>query len=139
MQISKNISYKEAVYSNTASKLGIDNTPSPATLERMKLVANKVFQPIREHFGVPIKVTSFYRSPKLNKAVGGSKTSQHVLGEAMDLKGTNGVTNKQIYDFIKSNLEFDQLIWEYGTDKEPSWVHVSYRKGKNRKQTLRIK
>lgn len=139
MQISKNISYKEAVYSNTASKLGIDNTPSPATLERMKLVANKVFQPIREHFGVPIKVTSFYRSPKLNKAVGGSKTSQHVLGEAMDLKGTNGVTNKQIYDFIKSNLEFDQLIWEYGTDKEPSWVHVSYRKGRNRKQTLRIK
>lgn len=139
MQISKNISYKEAVYSNTASKLGIDNTPSPATLERMKLVANKVFQPIREHFGVPIKVTSFYRSPKLNKAVGGSKTSQHVLGEAMDLKGTNGVTNKQIYDFIKSNLEFDQLIWEYGTDKEPSWVHVSYKKGKNRKQTLRIK
>lgn len=139
--LSRNLSYQEGVISRTAIVKGINNIPSDEVLQRMKLTANKVFQPVRDYFNKPIRVSSFYRSLELNKEVGGSKTSQHITGEAMDIQGTNGITNKEIFDYIKNNLEFDQLIWEYGTTKEPAWVHVSYRgsgRGKNRKQILYI-
>lgn len=137
--ISKHISYKEAVRSNTAKRRGIDNTPSGLELEAMINVAEKVFEPLREHFGCPILINSFFRSIKLNKAIGGSSRSQHCKGEAMDLDDTlGGVKNSEIWAYIKNNLEFDQLIWEFGDTEEPNWVHVSLKlNGENRKQCLR--
>lgn len=140
--ISQFISYSEAVDSATAIRNGIDNTPSPVILLNMKAVGENVHTPLRKHFGVPIYVTSFYRCPALNKLVGGSTTSQHVLGEAMDIVSrTQGVTNAMLFHWIVANLQFDQIIWEFGTDDEPQWVHVSFkRNGKNRrKKTKAIK
>jgi len=136
-KISKHISYKEATRSNTAIRKGINNTPDGDQLIAMKLVAEKVFEPMREHFGKPIRINSFLRVSALNVAVGGSKSSQHCKGEAIDMDGLNGLTNKEIFNYIKDNLDFDQLIWEYGTDKEPDWVHVSYSANGNRKQILK--
>jgi len=136
--ISKHITYKEATNSNTAIRRGIKNIPNNKQLAAMKLVAEKVFEPLRTHFNTPIRINSFFRCYDLNKAIGGSTTSQHEQGEAIDMDATNGVTNKQLYDYIRDNLEYDQLIWEFGTDKEPDWVHVSYNSdGKNRKQQLK--
>ena len=136
--ISKHISYREATRSNTAIRFGINNHPSSKVLDTMRLTANKIFEPIRKHFGVPIYVSSFYRSWVLNKKLGGSKTSSHVLGEAIDLDDVlGGVTNSEMFYWIKDNLDFDQLIWEYGSDFEPNWIHVSYRKGSNRNQVLK--
>lgn len=135
--ISKYISYAEATKSQTAIRLGIDNTPDAETLERMKLVGRMVFDVVREHFGVRIYISSFYRSKAVNsKTKGSSKTSQHVTGEAIDIDADvlGGVTNVEIFEFIKKNLDFDQLIWEYGDEKSPAWVHVSYKKEGNRKQ-----
>lgn len=136
-KISKHISYKEATRSNTAIRKGINNTPDGDQLIAMKLVAEKVFEPMREHFGKPIRINSFLRVSALNVAVGGSKSSQHCKGEAIDMDGLNGLTNREIFNYIKDNLDFDQLIWEYGTDKEPDWVHVSYSANGNRKQILK--
>ncbi len=144
MKISEHLSLIEVSTSDTAKRLGIDNTPKGDHLENLKLLAEKVFEPIRAHFGKPIKLSSGYRSKALNESIpGSSKTSQHCTGEALDLDQDNagtGVTNKQVFDYIKDNLEFDQLIWEYGTDANPDWVHVSYEStGKQRKQILRCK
>ena len=137
--VSKNISYKEATHSTTAKRLGIDNTPNAEQFSNMVYVAENVFQPIREHFGVPIYVSSFFRSEGLNRAIKGSVNSTHIKGEAMDLDADvfEGVTNAQIFEYIKNNLEFDQLIWEFGTDENPAWVHVSLSKRNNRKQVLK--
>lgn len=139
MDVSPHVSYKEAVYSDTAKRLGIINIPDFEQLSKMVIVANEIFEPVRNHFGVPIYVSSFFRSIELNKVIGGSKTSQHVLGEAMDIDADKygKITNKQIFNFIKDNLEFDQLIWEFGTDDEPNWVHVSFKEGNNRHQILK--
>lgn len=140
MKLSKNLSLSEVSKSNTATRLGIDNTPSGEHLENIKFLAENIFQPIRDHFGKPIFVSSGYRSEKLNKAIGGASSSQHCKGEALDLDNdaTNDPTNKEIFDYIKDNLEFDQLIWEFGTDKNPNWVHVSVKaNGQNRKQILK--
>ena len=125
--ISKHITYAEAIHSNTAKRRGIDNTPSPVHVETMKVTAAKIFEPLREFVGGPIKVTSMYRSPALNEAIGGSKTSQHMKGQAMDLDDVYGFkTNAEMYHWIKENLNFDQMIWEFGTDTNPNWIHVSY-------------
>jgi hypothetical protein len=113
--------------------------PTPEHIENFKKLAENIFQPIRDHFGAPIHLSSGYRSAALNKAVGGSSSSQHCKGEAIDIDmdGT-AITNKQIFDFIKANLNFDQLIWEFGTDANPDWVHVSYNSdGAQRKQILK--
>lgn len=136
VNISKHISYDEAVASVTGERLGIKNIPNVKVLENMKQTAEKIFEPLRDHFNVPILIISFYRCPSLNKAVGGSKTSQHVTGEAMDLRGTGAVGNADIFHYIKSNIVFDQMIWEFGNDDEPSWVHVSF-SNKPRKQILK--
>ena len=136
--ISKYITYQEAVTSQTAIRKGIDNTPNSNALINMQLLGIRVFDVVREHFKKPIRVSSFYRSLLLNNAVGGSRTSQHVTGEAIDIQATKGFTNSQIFHYIKDNLEFDQLIWEYGTKENPAWVHVSYKKSGNRKQVLYI-
>lgn len=140
MKISKNVSYSEAIRSNTAKRLGLDNTPNKYHYINMKILCEKVFEPLRLHFANPIRISSMFRGKALNKAVGGSKTSQHCKGEAMDIQGTNGVSNAELYYFIRDNLDFDQLIWEYGTNEEPAWVHVSYTDSRqNRKQTLKIR
>ena len=139
MQLSKNLALAEVIRSETAERKEISNMPTPEHIENFKKLAENVFQPIREHFGVPIHISSGYRSKALNTAVGGSLSSQHCQGEAIDIDmdGTS-ITNKQIFDFIKENLNFDQMIWEFGTDANPDWVHVSYEStGKQRKQILK--
>ena len=137
--ISKNISYKEGVYSNTAIRRGIDNDPNEEQLENMKLIANEVFEPLRVWVGGPIKINSFFRSPELNTAIGGSKTSQHCKGQAMDIDDTFGkATNAEMYHWIKEHMDFDQMIWEFGDDDNPNWVHVSYvSPEKNRNRCLK--
>ena len=140
-RISKHITYKEAIHSRTAKKLGIKNEPNEVQLKNMKLLASKIFEPLREYVGGPIKVSSFFRSKAVNKALGGSKTSQHVLGLAIDLDDVYGFkTNAEMFNWIKENLSFDQLIWEFGNDENPDWIHVSYvSEEKNRKEILRAK
>jgi len=125
--ISKHVSYKEGTYSITATRLGLDNTPNNKQLTNMELVAERVFEPLREWVGGPIKVNSFFRGSKLNKAIGGAKKSQHMKGQAMDIDDNYGnATNAEMYHWIKDNLDFDQLIWEFGDDDNPNWLHVSY-------------
>jgi hypothetical protein len=133
-RISKHISYKEAVGSNYAKQKGIKNKPNEDQVENMKLLAEKVFEPLREWVGCPIRVNSMFRSLELNTALKGSKTSSHMKGEAMDITSMGGKSNLEMFHWIKDNLEFDQLIWEFG--KEPKWLHVSYSAVKNRKQIL---
>ena len=125
--ISKHISDREGVYSTTATRRGIDNTPNKEHLDNMKLLAEKIFEPLRKWVGGPIRINSFYRGPELNKAIGGSSKSQHCKGQAMDIDD-NGChkTNAEMYAWIKGNVEFDQMIWEFGDDDNPNWVHVSY-------------
>lgn len=136
-QISKHITLDEATKSPTAIRNGIDNVPSIEVTKNMILVATKCFEPLREWHCAPIRINSFYRCEELNKLVKGSATSQHVTGQAIDMDA--GDDNKKIFDWCKENLEFDQLIWEYGTELNPDWVHISYKKEGNRKQILYIK
>nr|DAK56640.1 MAG TPA: peptidase [Bacteriophage sp.] len=137
--ISEHITYKEATASNKAKQLGISNTPNEKELRAMKLLADKVFEPLRKWYGKPIQVTSFFRSAKINKAIGGvqkgNSVSQHTTGQAADIDTVSD--NKKLFDYIKDNLPFDQLIWEYGNDANPDWIHVSYSEIRNRKQVLR--
>jgi zinc D-Ala-D-Ala carboxypeptidase len=137
--ISKHISEKEATKSVTALRLGIDNTPNGDSISNMKLVAEMVFEPLRQWVGGPIKINSFYRSPALNEAIGGSSKSQHCQGRAMDIDDVYGYkTNKEMFDWIKNNLDFDQMIYEFGNEENPDWVHVSYfSEDKNRNRILK--
>lgn len=140
MNLSKNCTLAEATKSATAIKYGIDNNPDDQQLANMKLAAQDLFQKVRDHFDHPIAITSFFRSPELNSRIGGSKTSQHCKGMAIDMDADvyRGMTNAEIFHYIKDNLDFDQLIWEYGTDSNPDWVHASYVAGANRKQVLKV-
>lgn len=133
--ISKHITFDEATNSPTAMRFGINNNPDSVTFERMKLVANKCFEPLREWYGKPIRINSFYRSQALNVKVGGSATSQHCKGEAIDISAGSKVENKKLFDWICANLDFDQCINEY----DFTWVHISYKAKGNRKQILVIK
>ena len=133
-RISKHISYKEAVGSNYAKQKGIKNKPNEEQVENMKLLAEEVFEPLREWVDAPIKVNSMFRSLELNTALKGSKTSSHLKGEAMDITSMGGKSNLEMFHYIKDNLCFDQLIWEFG--KEPKWLHVSFNKDNNRQQVL---
>ena len=125
--ISKHISDREGVYSTTATRKGLANKPDQFQLANMKLLAEKVFEPLREWVGGPIRINSFFRCKALNKAIGGSTSSQHCKGQAMDIDdGGCKKTNAEMYEWIKKNLDFDQMIWEFGDEKNPNWVHVSY-------------
>jgi len=125
--ISNHISYKEGTHSNTATRRNIDNIPDDYQLANMNAVALNIFEPLREWAGGPIKINSFFRSPDLNTAIGGSSKSQHCEGRAIDIDDTFGhKTNAEMYNYIKENLNFDQLIWEFGNDTNPDWVHVSF-------------
>ena len=139
MQLSTHLALAEVMRSETAKRKGISNMPTPEHIENFKKLAENVFEPIREHFGKPIHLSSGYRSAALNKAVGGASSSQHCKGEAIDIDmdGTD-IKNAEIFNFIKDNVNFDQLIWEFGTDTNPDWVHVSYNSdGAQRKQILK--
>ena len=137
-KISNHISYKEATRSNTALRRGIENIPDVEELENMKLIAEKVFEPLRKWVGGPIKINSFYRSPELNVAIGGSKKSQHCHGQAIDIDDTYGHrSNASMFHHLRYSLDYDQIIWEFGDDKNPAWVHVSYvSEEKNRHRCL---
>ena len=136
MQLTKNFTLEELTRSSKAKALRIDNSPNAEQLSNLKALAENILQPLRDGLGFPIKITSGLRVPALNKAVKGSRTSQHIYGEAADIKVLG--KNKIIFDWIVENLDFDQIIWEFGTDAEPSWVHVSYKKNEvNRRQKLK--
>ena len=125
--ISEHVSYKEGTFSITATRLGVDNTPNDEQLDNMELVAKEVFEPLRKWVSGPIKINSFFRGSELNKAIGGARKSQHMKGQAMDIDDNYGnATNAEMYHWIKENLDFDQLIWEFGDDDNPNWLHVSY-------------
>ena len=138
-KISKHISYKEGTYSQTALRRGLDNTPNEEQLKCMKEVAENLFEPLREWVGGPIKINSFFRGEPVNTAIGGSKYSQHMKGQAIDIDDTfRHKTNAEMYHYIKDNLDFDQLIWEFGDDNNPNWVHVSYVTHRENRKKLTI-
>jgi len=144
MNLSKHLTLHEMTRSETAKRKGVSNQPTEQHIENMKVLAEKIFEPIRRHFNSPIYISSGYRSAALNKVTpGASKTSQHSSGEAMDIDMDNTgskVTNTEIFNWIKDNLKFDQLIWEFGNETNPDWVHVSYKvDGTQRGQILRAK
>ena len=126
-KISKHITYHEGTYSRTGERKNLDNTPNPRQLKCMAEVAENLFEPLREWVGGPIKVNSFFRGEPVNTAIGGSKYSQHMKGQAIDIDDTFGhKTNAEMYHYIKDNLDFDQMIWEFGTDENPNWLHISW-------------
>ena len=141
MKLSEHLDLSEVTRSESAKRKGISNMPTEAHIANFKLLAENIFEPIRHHFRCPIIISSGYRSKELNAAIGGSLTSQHCQGEAIDIDmdGTpNGVTNRMVFDYIKDNLVFDQLIYEFGDANNPDWVHVSYEStGTQRKQILK--
>ena len=130
MKLSKDFILQEFV----ATKTGLNNQLTSEALANIEFLVKNLLQPLRNAFGKPIRITSGYRSAEVNKAVGGSKTSQHTKGEAVDIVSND---NKQLFELIKNDFDFDQLIWEYGTDEQPAWVHVSLKKTGNRKQAMR--
>lgn len=145
MNLSPHLKLSEATRSETAKRLGIKNQPTPEHLENLKAIALSIFEPCRLYVGGPLAVTSGYRSLELNKAVkGSSRTSDHLRGQALDLDCDihgNG-TNRELFFYILGNLDFGQLIWEFGASPEsgggPDWVHVSFYTNKpNKKQVLR--
>jgi hypothetical protein len=140
-KISTHITYAEATHSQTAIKYRKENIPNTEQLTAMRLIAEKIFEPVREYFKKPIAITSFFRSEQVNTLVGGSINSQHTKGEAMDINAAvlGGTTNADIFLFIKNNLLFDQLIWEFGDNQNPDWVHVSYKNIGNRRQIMKSK
>jgi hypothetical protein len=139
MKISEHLYLAEVIRSESAKRYGISNMPTEEHIANFKLLAENIFEPIRSHFRCPILISSGYRSKELNNKIGGSKTSQHCLGQAVDIDmdGTDyGATNADIFKYIKSDLPFDQLIWEFGSDNNPDWVHVSY-SDRHRKEILK--
>jgi hypothetical protein len=142
-KISKNITYFESIYSDTAKRKGIKNEPNPEQIKNMKAIAKDIFQPLREWVGGAIKITSFFRSKKLNGQIGGSSTSHHMCLDgfsAMDIDDVYGhKTNAEMFEYIRENLNFDTLIWEFGDDENPAWIHVSSNidKKKNRQRVLK--
>lgn len=140
MKLSTHFDLVEFTRSESAKREGLNNNPTPEHLENIKVLCEKVLEPIREHFGVAINISSGYRGKELNHFIGGSLSSDHCVGRAADIDmdgHSANVSNTDIFNFIKDNLEFDQLIWEFGNDAKPDWVHVGYRKGENRKQILK--
>ena len=138
-RISDHITLREGINSFTAKRKNIENIPNDYQVTNMFVLAHQVFEPLRDWVGGPIKINSFFRSPELNKAIGGSSKSQHCEGRAIDIDDVYGYkTNAEMFNFIKNNLDFDQLIWEFGTDDNPDWVHVSYcSTDENRRRCLR--
>lgn len=133
MNLSEHVTIEEFCYSATAIKKGIRNTMTLGETKKAMDLCVNVFEPIRKHVGKPIKISSGFRSNQLNKLIGGANGSQHTKGEAFDLE----LTDRKLFDWILNNVEFDQLIFEFGNDAHADWFHISYRQGNNRKQALR--
>lgn len=135
-KITEHMSYAEA----TQTSAGLKNEPNEDQLKNIKELAEFVFEPLRELVGAPIKINSVFRSKEVNKKIGGASTSQHMAnsGAAMDIEGTT-ITNAELGHLIRKNLEFDQLIYEAPSNGEPAWIHVSFKKGFNKKQVLIMK
>jgi len=139
MKLSEHLDLSEVIRSESAKRKGIDNMPTPEHIENFKKLAENIFEKVRANFRVPIRISSGYRCKELNSAIGGAASSQHCKGEAIDIDmdgDPNNVSNKMIFDYIHKNLDFDQLIWEFGTDSNPDWVHVSY-SYRHRKEVLK--
>jgi hypothetical protein len=134
MNLSKHVTKQEFELSPTAVRLGIDNQMNEEQTTKAILLCVNVFEPIRAIVGHPIKINSGFRSAKLNKKIGGSTTSQHCKGEAMDID----LHDKDIFEWIIKNITFDQLIWEGGNQHSADWFHISYKKDSNRNQVLRM-
>lgn len=130
----KYFTISELCHSDTAKARGIDNTPSAEVIEKLRELVDNILDPLRERYGKPIRVSSGYRSEKLNRSVNGATSSQHRLGEAADITVGSKKGNRELYEIIRNELSFDQLIDE----KDFSWVHVSFKKGRNRKQLLKL-
>jgi len=124
--ISKHITWNEAVKSKTAEKHEIENIPNENQIQEMKKIAKNVFEPLREWAGHPIRVNSFFRSPELCIKLKSKATSQHTKGQAIDIDSLGDKSNAELFYYIKENLNFDQLIWEFGDDENPDWIHVSF-------------
>lgn len=138
-KVGATLTLAECIKSDTAIRKEIDNTPTQEHYDAMFLLATKVYDPLCKKLGAKLPFTSFYRSPKLNRAIGGAASSQHSKGQAMDIDvdGMNNITNSVVFNAILNLFDFDQLIWEFGSDKNPAWVHVSYTNKVNRKQVLK--
>jgi len=139
MRLSPNFSLEEATKSQTALRLGIDNAPTAATIDKMKAVCEAILEPVRDHFKRPVIINSFYRSPRLNAAVGSKPSSQHAKGEAVDFE-VPGVPNLEVAEWVRDNLTYDQCALEFYTPGDPSsgWVHVSYHDGQCRQECITI-
>lgn len=137
MKLTENFTLQEMIRSNTADAKGIVNIPNESQINFIRELCINILQPVRDEFGVPIRISSGFRSPKLNVAIGGSTSSQHcaLRGAAADIQMDE--MNAEIFNYIKNELIFDQLIWEFGNDENPDWVHVSFHKGNNRKEVLK--
>ena len=136
--ISKHISWEEATKSQSAIRAKISNIPNEQELANMRLTAEKCFEPLREWYGKPLVISSFFRCKALNTLIKGSKTSQHIKGQAIDIDTGNNAENAKLFNWCKDNLEFDELIWEYGDKTGPSWVHISYNEGKNQQEIINV-
>lgn len=135
MNLSKNFTLAEMTFSPTAIKKGIDNTPNAQTIKNLQALCEKVLEPLRAHIGGPIKVSSGYRSDALNSLIGGAKSSQHKTGQAADVDLKDKCA--EAFHWIMANLDYDQIIWEFGNDEQPDWIHVSYSTKGNRKNAMR--
>ena len=138
MELSKNFTLNELTKSQEATRLGIDNIPNEEHIKNLKILCEKILQPIRDFYGMPVSISSGYRSVALCEAIGSSSKSQHTKGQAADFE-VFGITNKQLADFVVQNLDYDQCILEFWNPNEPNsgWVHCSYNSAGNRKQYLR--
>ena len=132
MNLSKHVTKSEFERSEKAISLGISNEMNATETQKAIDLCENVFEPIREHLGLPIKINSGFRSQRVNKLVGGASSSQHTKGEAMDL----ALGDRELFEWILDNVTFDQIIFEHGNDNFAGWFHISYRKGNNRKQAL---
>jgi zinc D-Ala-D-Ala carboxypeptidase len=139
LQLSPHFTLGELVKSQLALRRGIANNPPRDAVRCLATLCRQVLEPVREHFGRPVVVSSGYRSPRLNAAVAGHPRSQHILGQAVDFE-VLGVPNVEVWDWIRTSLDYDQVILEYHVEGQPhsGWVHVSFVDGKNRKDALRI-
>lgn len=135
MKLSENFTLNEMTFSPTAIKKGIDNTPNAQAIRNLEALCKNILEPLRAYIGGPIKISSGYRSEVLNSLIGGSKSSQHRFGQAVDFDLGNRCA--EAFKFIMENLDYDQIIWEFGNDKQPDWIHVSFSTKSNRKNALR--
>lgn len=135
MNLSKNFTLAEMTFSPTAIKKGIDNTPNAQTIKNLQALCENILEPLRTYIKGPIKVSSGYRSDALNSLIGGAKSSQHKTGQAADVDLKDKCA--EAFHWIMANLDYDQIIWEFGNDEQPDWIHVSYSTKGNRKNAMR--